>query len=76
MVLLMITTVISWVLLFLIFGGGMNHSVAYKNWTLSALFTFSKGNEIYNYTRAQLESGSTFYNQTPLLLKRWRAEGR
>ncbi|MCH5684578.1 hypothetical protein LWM68_10055 [Niabella sp. W65] len=54
----------------------MNHSVAYKNWTLSALFTFSKGNEIYNYTRAQLESGSTFYNQTPLLLKRWRAEGR
>lgn len=58
------------------FFGGMNHSVAYKNWTLSALFTFSKGNEIYNYTRAQLESGSTFYNQTPLLLKRWRAEGQ
>ena len=29
-----------------------------------------------NYTRAQLESGSTFYNQTELLLNRWRAEGQ
>lgn len=58
------------------FFGGMNHSIVYKNWRLSTLFTFSKGNEIYNYTRAQLESGSTFYNQTQLMLKRWRAEGQ
>jgi len=56
--------------------GGMNHTVAYKKWSLNALFTFSAGNEVYNYTRAQLESGKTFYNQTDLMLNRWRAEGQ
>lgn len=56
--------------------GGMNHTVAYKKWRLSALFTFNSGNEVYNYTRAQLESGKNFYNQTDLMLNRWRAEGQ
>ncbi|GAB3028253.1 TonB-dependent receptor [Niabella terrae] len=56
--------------------GSMNHSLTYKRWKLSALLTFSQGNEIYNYTRAQLESGKNFYNQTELLLGRWRAEGQ
>jgi len=50
--------------------------VSYKNWKFGALLTFSLGNDIYNYTRAQLESGSTFYNQTELLQNRWRAEGQ
>ncbi len=56
--------------------GGMNHTVAYKRWSLNALFTFSAGNEVYNYTRAQLESGKAFYNQTDLMLNRWKAEGQ
>ncbi|GAB3412855.1 TonB-dependent receptor [Niabella aquatica] len=58
------------------FFGGMNHSVSYKRWKFSALFTFSAGNDVYNYTRAQLESGKNFYNQTELMLNRWRAEGQ
>ena len=56
--------------------GGLNNTITYKNWKFGALFTFSVGNDIYNYTRAQLESGSTYYNQTELMQGRWRAEGQ
>lgn len=56
--------------------GGLNNTISYKNWKFGALFTFSVGNDIYNYTRAQLESGSTYYNQTELLQGRWRTEGQ
>ncbi|MGJ7030125.1 SusC/RagA family TonB-linked outer membrane protein [Niabella hirudinis] len=58
------------------FFGAMNHSVSYKRWKFSALFTFSVGNDVYNYTRAQLESGKNFYNQTEVMLNRWRAGGQ
>jgi TonB-linked SusC/RagA family outer membrane protein len=56
--------------------GGFSNAITYKNWKFDALFTFSIGNDVYNYTRAQLESGSTFYNQTELLQNRWRVEGQ
>jgi len=58
------------------FYGGFNNTFAYKNWSLGALLTFSVGNEAYNYTRANLESGSSIYNQTDALLNRWKAEGQ
>lgn len=58
------------------FYGGFNNTLSYKNWSLGALFTFSVGNEAYNYTRASLESGSAIYNQTDALLNRWKAEGQ
>lgn len=56
--------------------GGINQSVAYKNWKLNALFTYSYGNEVYNYTRSQLEAGDNFYNQTELMRNRWKADGQ
>jgi TonB-linked SusC/RagA family outer membrane protein len=56
--------------------GGLNNTITYKNWRFGALFTFSLGNDIYNYTRAQLESGSSYNNQTELLQGRWRTEGQ
>ncbi|WP_437920494.1 SusC/RagA family TonB-linked outer membrane protein [Sphingobacterium sp. LRF_L2] len=56
--------------------GGWQNTLTYKNWKFGALFTFSLGNEVYNYTRSQLESGSTFYNQTEAMQNRWRAEGQ
>lgn len=58
------------------FFGSINNTVSYKRWKLDALFTFVVGNDIYNYTRAQLESGKNFYNQTNILLNRWRVEGQ
>ncbi|WP_160066779.1 SusC/RagA family TonB-linked outer membrane protein [Sphingobacterium bovisgrunnientis] len=56
--------------------GGLNNTITYKNWKFGALITYSLGNDIYNYTRSQLESGSNFYNQTELLNNRWKAEGQ
>lgn len=56
--------------------GGFSNTISYKNWKFNALFTFSLGSDVYNYTRSQLESGSTYYNQTELMLHRWRVEGQ
>ena len=39
-------------------------------------FSYSVGNDIYNYQRALLESGSQFINQTTALNRRWMAEGQ
>jgi TonB-linked SusC/RagA family outer membrane protein len=56
--------------------GSFNNSFGYKRWNLDVLFTFVTGNDVYNYTRSMLESGSTYYNQTDLLRGRWRGEGQ
>jgi TonB-linked SusC/RagA family outer membrane protein len=58
------------------FFGGFNNTFSFKNWSLGTLFTFSVGNDAYNYTRANLESGSTFYNQTDALKNRWKVDGQ
>ncbi len=58
------------------FFGSVSSSVIWKSFTLDVLFTFTKGNDIYNYTRRQLESASNFNNQTTAVLNRWRAEGQ
>ena len=57
------------------FYGGITNRFVYKQFSLDALFTFSQGNDIYNYTRQQLESMSGFSNQTRSVLNRWRNEG-
>lgn len=58
-----------------IFGSFYN-KVAYKRFSLSTIFTFSSGNEIYNYTRSQLEGMSNAYNQTDAVRNRWRTNGQ
>ncbi len=47
-----------------------------KRFTLSTVFAYSYGNDVYNYYRSQLESGSGFYNQTTAMLNRWTADGQ
>jgi TonB-linked SusC/RagA family outer membrane protein len=47
-----------------------------KNIALDALFTYSYGNDVYNYLRSQLESGSNLYNQTVAMQNRWTTEGQ
>ncbi|MBQ9664870.1 MAG: SusC/RagA family TonB-linked outer membrane protein [Bacteroidaceae bacterium] len=47
-----------------------------QHWSLGATFNYSLGNDIYNYQRALLESGSMFINQTTALNRRWMAEGQ
>jgi hypothetical protein len=40
------------------------------------LFTYSYGNDIYNYQRSQLESGSDLSNQSTSMLSRWRTDNQ
>ena len=55
--------------------GNIHSSLNYKNFTLSATLNYSLGNDVYNYQRSLLESGSNFYNQTVAVVNRWKAEG-
>ncbi len=56
--------------------GNFGTSFHYKNWTLDAFFSYSLGNDIYNYQRSVLEGGRGYFNQTTALLNRWTAEGQ
>lgn len=55
--------------------GSFNQNWKYKNLSLNALFTFSIGNDIYNYSRHMLESQTDFSNQSLVALSRWRTGG-
>ncbi|GAB6010963.1 SusC/RagA family TonB-linked outer membrane protein [Viscerimonas tarda] len=55
--------------------GSISNTFRYKQWTLNALAVYSLGNDVYNYTRSQLENLSTFNNQSRVVLNRWRYEG-
>ncbi|MGF7229936.1 SusC/RagA family TonB-linked outer membrane protein [Arachidicoccus sp.] len=58
------------------FVGGIFTQFNYANWTLDIQTTFTKGNDIYNYARRQLESENNFYNQTQAIKNRWRSNGQ
>ncbi|WP_462250817.1 SusC/RagA family TonB-linked outer membrane protein [Ferruginibacter sp.] len=58
------------------FYGSFFDKFSYKRFSLNTVFTFSTGNEIFNYTRAQLEGMSNAYNQTDNVLNRWRTNGQ
>ena len=57
------------------FYGSFYNKFNYKRFSVNALFTFSSGNKIFNYTRAQLEGMSNAYNQTDAVLNRWKTNG-
>ena len=56
--------------------GNIFANATWKNLTLHIGFNYSLGNDVYNYQRSLLESGSNFYNQTTAMTNRWRAEGQ
>ena len=56
--------------------GNIFGSVMWKNFTLTLGLNYSLGNDVYNYSRSVLESGSNFYNQTIAMANRWRHEGQ
>ena len=58
------------------FYGSFNNKIVVLDFTINALFTFSYGNDVYNYLRSELESGSSFINQTTMMLNRWSYEGQ
>jgi TonB-linked SusC/RagA family outer membrane protein len=58
------------------FFGSVTNSLTWKAFTLETFFTFTQGNDIYNYTRRLLESQSGFNNQTTAVLNRWKNNGQ
>ena len=58
------------------FTGGISSRVGWKNFEMNMLFTFSKGNDVFNYLRYRLESGSGVENQLVSVNNRWRANGQ
>lgn len=56
--------------------GNIFTSLNWKNMTLSAVFNYSLGNDIFNYQRSLLEGGSLFLNQTSAMVNRWNVEGQ
>jgi TonB-linked SusC/RagA family outer membrane protein len=58
------------------FTGSISNVVSWKRFTFDALITFSKGNDIFNYTRSVLESMKGPDNQTLNVINRWRTNGQ
>jgi TonB-linked SusC/RagA family outer membrane protein len=58
------------------FVGSISNVISWKRLSFDALITFSKGNDIYNYTRNVLESMVGPQNQTLDINNRWRADGQ
>ena len=56
--------------------GNIHTTLSYKNLTLSAVFNYSLGNDIFNYQRSLLEGGTYFLNQTTAMKSRWTTEGQ
>lgn len=55
--------------------GGITNNFSYKNIDLSVFINWSYGNDIYNMTKAVLEAMSDDYNQSTVVLNRWRKQG-
>lgn len=56
--------------------GSLTNKFSYGNFSLSTLFTYSYGNDVYNYQRRMLESGLNYNNQSLAMLSRWTSEGQ
>lgn len=58
------------------FYGNVFTRLSYKGISLDVLCNYSVGNDVYNFYRQQLESGSNFFNQTIAMANRWTVEGQ
>lgn len=58
------------------FYGNVNTAFRYKNMELSALFSYTYGNKMYNAVRRSMESMSDFSNQLITVNRRWMFDGQ
>lgn len=56
--------------------GNIYGSLAWKRLRLGFTFNYCVGNDVFNYQRSILNSGSTLYNQQIAEIGRWRYEGQ
>ncbi|MBN1187216.1 MAG: SusC/RagA family TonB-linked outer membrane protein [Bacteroidales bacterium] len=54
--------------------GGLTADLKIKRFKFSTLFTYSVGNDIYNYLRYKMTAMEDFSNQSTDVLNRWQAE--
>jgi TonB-linked SusC/RagA family outer membrane protein len=59
--------------------GGFSTNISYKNFSLSAVFGYSVGGKIYNYTRTEYDSDGAYTDRNQMRLmsnwKRWEKPG-
>ncbi len=58
------------------FYGAFWNKFSYKRFSVNTFFSFVSGNEVFNYTRSQLEGMNNAYNQTDAVKNRWRTNGQ
>ncbi len=56
--------------------GNIFLNLNWKRFTLGVTFNYSLGNDVFNYQRSILNSGSTLYNQQVAEVGHWRYEGQ
>ena len=56
--------------------GNIFLNLNWKRFTLGMAFNYSLGNDVFNYQRSILNSGSTLYNQQVAEIAHWRYEGQ
>jgi TonB-linked SusC/RagA family outer membrane protein len=57
------------------FTGGLQNEFSYGNFTLSALLTYSIGNDVFNEVKRNLDASPYDQNLTTDQLRRWRKQG-
>lgn len=55
--------------------GGITNTFSYKGFDLSLFMNWSYGNDVYNMTKAVLEAMSDDFNQSTIVLNRWKKQG-
>ena len=58
------------------FVGALTNNFQLGRFSLNTLFTFSVGNDVYNALRSNLESMSSYDNQTIAAIYRWKVDGQ
>ena len=56
--------------------GNIFTKLSWRHVTLDLNFTYSLGNDIFNYQRMQLEGANNIWNQTTAVVNRWKYEGQ
>lgn len=55
--------------------GGITNTFSYRDFDLSVFMNWSYGNDVYNMTKAVLEAMSDDFNQSTIVLNRWKNQG-
>jgi len=58
------------------FVAGIYNRFSYRGFSLGFLVTYTRGLDVYNYLRSQLESMTGYDNQTTAVYNRWQTDGQ